>query len=75
MRILQIAKKFPWPVKDGEAIAVLNLTRGFAKLGHEVTVLALNTKKHYFDPSKLPAAIAELAQFVAVDIDTTVKVK
>ena len=73
MHILQIAKKFPWPVKDGEVIGIFNLTQGFAGLGHQVTVLSLNTKKHYFPPDKLPAAIAKLAEFKAIDIDTTVR--
>lgn len=71
MKILQITKKFPYPVKDGEVIGIINLTIGFAGLGHEVTTLSLNTKKHYFDPAKLPAPIQKIAKFIAVDIDTT----
>jgi polysaccharide biosynthesis protein PslH len=73
VRFLQITKKFPWPVKDGEVMAVHNLTRGFAALGHEVTVLALNTQKHYFNPAQLPEDVKKLARFIAVDIDTTIK--
>ncbi len=71
VKILQITKKFPYPVKDGEVIGIINLTIGFHALGHEVTTLSLNTKKHYFDPSKLPVSIQNIAKFVAVDIDTT----
>lgn len=70
MKILQITKKFPYPVKDGEVIGILNLTMGFATLGHEVTVLSLNTRKHYFNPKELPASIQKIARFIAVDIDT-----
>ncbi len=73
MNILQITKKFPWPVKDGEVIGIFNLTRGFSEQGHQVTVLSLNTKKHYFPPDKLPADIGILAKFIAVGIDTAVK--
>ncbi len=73
MNILQITKKFPWPVKDGEVIGIFNLTTGFAKLGHQVTVLSLNTNKHYFPPGKLPAAVSNLARFEAVDINTDIK--
>ncbi len=54
-------------------MAVHNLTWGFAEQGHEVTVLALNTQKHYFNPSQLPENIKKLARFIAVDIDTTIK--
>lgn len=72
MRILQITKKFPYPVKDGEVIGIINLTLGFAEHGHDVTVLSLNTKKHYFNPENLPDEIKRKAKFIAVDIDTSV---
>lgn len=71
MKILQLAKKFPYPVKDGEVIGIINLTKGFAQLGHEVTVLALNTNKHYFNPEHLPSDVAALARWEAIDIDTS----
>jgi polysaccharide biosynthesis protein PslH len=73
VNILQITKKFPWPVKDGEVIGIFNLTQGFAAQGHHVTVLSLNTKKHYFPVDKLPSDINKLAKFIAVDIDTTLR--
>ena len=47
MKILQLTKKFPYPIKDGEVIGIINLTIGFHAHGHEVQVLALNTNKHY----------------------------
>jgi glycosyltransferase involved in cell wall biosynthesis len=72
VRILQITKKFPYPVIDGEVIAVNNLTKGFAQLGHQVTVLALNTNKHYFDISKLPEEVKAMATYKAVDINTDI---
>ncbi|MBL0308641.1 MAG: glycosyltransferase [Bacteroidetes bacterium] len=71
MKILQITKKFPHPVKDGEVIGIINLTKGFAAQGHEVTVLSLNTKKHYFPPENLPEDEKSIAKFISVDIDTT----
>ena len=55
-------------------MGIFNLTNGFARLGHHVTVLSLNTNKHYFDVSKLPQNISKLAKFEAVDINTDVKV-
>lgn len=72
MKILQITKKFPYPIKDGEVIGIINVTMGFAEQGHEVTVLSLNTKKHYFDPKRLPENIQKLAKFIVVDIDTSI---
>ena len=72
MRILQLCKKFPYPPKDGEVIAILNLTKGFKKLGHHVDVLAINTHKHYFDITALPDEILELADFYSVKLNTDV---
>lgn len=55
MRILQITSKIPYPPKDGGAIATYNLTKGFFNLGHQVTLLSLNTSKHHIDPDEIAA--------------------
>ncbi len=47
MRILQLSKKFTFPAKDGESIAVNNLGKALSDLGCEVSLLAMNTSKHY----------------------------
>jgi len=73
MRILQICNRIPYPPHDGGAIAMLNMTKGFSKLGVELHLLCLNTKKHYFDPNSLPALFQDLASFETVEIDTDVK--
>ena len=52
-------------------IGIINLTIGFAGLGHKVTVMSLNTRKHYFAPEKLPDEVKKIATFKAVDIDTS----
>lgn len=54
MRLLQLYHKFPYPLKDGGAIAVTYLAKAYASLGHEVTLLAMNTSKHWFDTTQLP---------------------
>ena len=72
MKILQLTKKFPLPPHDGEAVAILNLTKAFSELGHEVSVLSLNTSKHHFESEKLPIEIQDIASWQAVDIDTSI---
>jgi glycosyltransferase involved in cell wall biosynthesis len=74
MRILQIANKFPYPAKDGGAIATLSLAKSFALLGHDVTMLALNTSKHYTDPAIVPAELASAIRFISVPADTEIRV-
>ena len=68
MNILQITNKVPYPVKDGGAIACMNLTRGFSFLGHKVTIVAMNTVKHNITLNEIPDSIKELADFKLVNV-------
>lgn len=68
-RILIIASKFPYPENDGGAIATMSMVRGFQRAGHEVTLLAMNTYKHYVDLDELPRDIKQLARMYATDVD------
>ncbi|MCY7409087.1 MAG: glycosyltransferase family 4 protein [Chitinophagales bacterium] len=72
MKILQVCKKFPYPLRDGEVIAIHQLTRGFYEAGHKVTVAAINTKKHFFPPDEMPVENQELADFYSVLLDTDI---
>lgn len=72
MRILQLANKFPFPLKDGGAIATFNLTKSFSKLGNDVTLLAMNTSKHHYDLKYLPAEIKKSAKFIAVGVNNNI---
>ncbi len=67
MRILQLALRIPYPLRDGGAIAIYNNTKHLSAAGHEVTLLALNTQKHHQDPS----VMAEHAHVITTDVDTT----
>jgi polysaccharide biosynthesis protein PslH len=68
MKILQITNKVPYPVKDGGAIACMNLARGFSLLGHQVTILAMNTVKHHITFGEIPESVKELAEFKLVNV-------
>jgi glycosyltransferase involved in cell wall biosynthesis len=68
VKILQVTNKVPYPVKDGGAIACMNLTRGFSHLGHKVTILAMNTVKHHISLNEIPESIKELADFKLVRV-------
>ena len=47
MRILQVCKKFPFPVRDGEGVAVRALAKGLVEAGCTMDLLSFNTSKHY----------------------------
>ena len=46
MKILQVSNKPPYPPRDGGSLAMFNLARSLVKLGHEITVLTMFTRKH-----------------------------
>jgi glycosyltransferase involved in cell wall biosynthesis len=73
MRILQICNKFPYPLKDGAAIAISYLAKAYAALGHEVTLLSMNTSKHWFDLGKLPRDYDHYAGMHTVYVDNRIR--
>lgn len=73
MRILQLCKKFPWPLKDGEAIACTYLAEAYHQLGHEVDLLSMNTSKHWFDLAQLPADFKHYQRIETVFVDNRIR--
>lgn len=73
MRILQLCKKFPYPVKDGESIAITSLARALGELGCEVTLLAMNTSKHWVDTAALPADFDYYKAVHTVPVDNHIR--
>ena len=74
MNILILSNKMPYPPKDGGSIATFCIARSFAALGHKVTVLAMNTLKHYYNTDLIPKDISGLIEFIGVDVDTQISV-
>lgn len=73
MKILQLCKKFPYPLKDGESIAVTYLSKALNELGSKITLLTMNTKKHYFNVNELPTNYNHYQSIHFTDIDNEVK--
>lgn len=74
MKILQLCKKFPFPLKEGEAIAVYHLSRGLVEQGCTVDLLTMNTLKHHYAQVEWPAAFAHYHRVVAVEVDNRLSV-
>jgi len=72
MKILQVSHKYPFPPKDGGAIAMLNLADGFARARHEVSLLAMKTPKHGGRSITLEMGTAYL-EIYSVFVDTSIK--
>ena len=75
MRILQLCNKVPWPPKDGGAIAMLTIAKGFSLLGHEVHVLAMNTQKHHINKEEIPEDIQDKMIFDLVDVPARITLR
>ncbi|MCB0548446.1 MAG: glycosyltransferase [Phaeodactylibacter sp.] len=73
MKILQLCKKFPYPLKDGESIAVTTLSQALHGLGCDVSLLAMNTHKHFFSEEDNPEALSYYQNVVKVPVDNRVK--
>ncbi len=74
MKILVLTKKFPYPVKDGETLAINTLSKALAIQGAELTLLAMNTTKHYFDAPSSAAGLKQFHDIIQVKIDNRIKV-
>jgi len=71
MRILQVCKKFPFPVKDGEGVAVRALAQGLREANAVVDLLSFNTSKHWIkDPQQ--ADLPHYSSIATCDLDNQV---
>ncbi|MDP4208575.1 MAG: glycosyltransferase family 4 protein [Bacteroidota bacterium] len=69
MKILQLCTKVPFPPKDGGAAGVYIFSKSFAQLGHSVSILAVNPKKHFISQEAL-ASLPPNIHVSAVNINT-----
>jgi glycosyltransferase involved in cell wall biosynthesis len=65
LNILQISNRVPFPLNEGGTIGIFNYTKGFSQAGCDVTLLALDAKKHGTD---LVLAIKEISTHAVVSI-------
>jgi glycosyltransferase involved in cell wall biosynthesis len=70
MRILLLCNKLPYPSNDGSSIAIARMIEGYVAAGVELTVLSLNTKKHFKDPEFIPKKVQDSMRLEIVEVDT-----
>lgn len=73
MKILQLCKKYPFPIKDGESIAIHSLAHGLWGQGCTLDLLAMNTPKHYARADATDPAQQFYRQVGVVDVDTALR--
>ena len=73
MKILQLCKKFPYPEKDGESIAVMNLSKALSSLGEEIHLLAMNTSRHRQEVDVKHPALSHYKSVQICDVDNKIQ--
>jgi glycosyltransferase involved in cell wall biosynthesis len=73
MKILILSTKLPYPPRDGGAIATLNLATGLSGSGNKVTLLAMNTAKHWFNPELIPVSLKQKIAIHTVDVKAHIR--
>jgi glycosyltransferase involved in cell wall biosynthesis len=72
MKILQICFRMPYPLKDGGAIAMHNISQGLADSGAELSLLVPLTKKHNVGLNHLPDEIKKLGHITTQQINSEI---
>ena len=69
MKILQFCKKTPIPPKDGESIAIHQLSKSFVNHDCDLTIFSLLTPKHQ---KKKSNSYLEKAHYEFENVDTSI---
>lgn len=73
MKILQLVNRVPYPLHDGGSLAIHCYTEGFLQAGVALSMLAMNTTRHWVDTDKLPPIYQRLEHFETVAVDNRIK--
>ncbi len=73
MKVLQLTKKVPFPLKDGESIAVTQLAKGLVSQGCNIHLLSFNSIKHKVNIIKARESMTHYSLFESVPLDNRVK--
>ncbi len=72
MKILQLCPRVPFPSYDGGTIAMQVLADGFLANGQDVTMLALNTSRHFVEQERMKTALLDGLKMDAEPINTAI---
>jgi glycosyltransferase involved in cell wall biosynthesis len=73
VKILLLSNKVPFPANDGSSIAIRSMVDALLLNGATLSLLSLNTKKHYRSAKDIEKNLPQRLDFTAVDADTDIK--
>lgn len=72
MKILLLSNKVPFPSNDGSTIAIRSMIDALLLNGTSLSLLSLNTKKHFRSQKEIQENLPPGIDFQAVDVDTDI---
>ena len=73
MKILQLNNRVPFPLNDGGNIGVNYFTKGYLDAGVALSMLAMNTTRHWVNLDQLPDQFKLLNTFKTVKVDNRIR--
>lgn len=73
MKILQLVNRIPYPLNDGGSLGIHYYTQGFIDAGVSLSMLAMNTTRHWVETENLPPLYQQLDHFITVKVDNRIK--
>lgn len=68
-----LCSRVPYPLHDGGNLAVNNLLEGFLKQGVALSLLSMNTSKHWVNDDELPVYYTQLQSYKTIKVDNRIK--
>lgn len=72
-KILMLTNRIPYPLKDGGSLAMHYFIEGYIEAGVTLSLLAMQTTRHFVAVEKLPAIYQQLHTFKTVLVDNAIK--
>jgi glycosyltransferase involved in cell wall biosynthesis len=72
MKVLVVGNRFPWPLRDGGAIASYRLIKALSAAGHDVVFFSFNTVKHHVSDETIAGEFS-FCKTVSVPLNAEVK--
>jgi len=66
LKILILTARIPYPLRDGGSIAMNQTIEGYLEQGCDVSLLAMNTSRHWVEETSLPEMYSQLKHFKTV---------
>lgn len=73
MRILVLTNRVPYPLNDGGNLAVNNMLEGLLQEGCKISLLSMNTTRHWVAEEQFPALFRQLESVTTVKVDNSIK--